>query len=442
MKKQVSVQGDKNSVCVNSKKGLDSAQLSVILSAKYNPKRVVFNQSLNNIALSDKNYNLAKDKVLTLVNAENGKYVDANLICDSSLGCNEIAASGFIRESLDIQENVELILCSNRVLNFENVMLQKIDNIKEDNLVVAVRDSEDVQSDIYNSEYELFEVVNAVTGKSIIISKSHVIIDTSLPAGAIRLNKKQRGILETDLPLYLSDIQYDRLNQARLNNKEDIDYVFELYSQDRKLNTDLTYEQRQRARTILKAHCCPKICIKPVLESFNVKNKRKLIKRITDFFVGKSTMALACRRPYESDENSNVVRISASNMKLMGIEEMDNVILQYKRKQVVCRALELENEESFAETNLPISIDLAIGVPVHIRKSLGIPNVNSTVKVDRDTGFILKKSVNEQIVPIILTLCSAKLFSDSSIIVSVLLALLAVPIVVYINLSSKRNMRA
>lgn len=443
MKKEVRVLKDKSGICVQSKKCLDSEQLSVLLSARYNPKRVIFNQNLNNIALSDKNFNLAKDKLLTLINTVNGKYVDVSTMCDSSLGCNEIATSGFVRESLNIQEDSQLILCSNKVLHYEKVMLQKIDNIKEDTLVISYKDIDGAVNSIHDSKYELLEVINTVTGKSIIISKSHIIVDTSLPDGAIRLNRKQRGFLDTDLPLHLSDIQYNRLKEALSADEEDINYLLSLYSEeDRILNNDLTYEQKQRARKILITYCNPSIYIKPVLESFNVKNKRKFFKRITDFFVGKSTMALACRRPYESDENSNIVRISPSNMKLLGIEEMDNVILQYKRKQVVCRALELENETAFAETNLPISIDLAIGVPVHVRKALGIPNVNSTIKVDRDTGFILKKSVNEQIVPIILTLFSAKLFSDSSVIISVLLALLAVPVVVYINLSSKRNMRA
>lgn len=443
MKNDIKVLKGEAGVYVKGKKDSDSGQLTVLLTARYNSKRISFNQNLDNIALSEKNFSLTKDKLLTLVNAANGKYIDVSITCDSSLGCNEIATSNHVRESLNIQEDSELILCNNKVLHFENVMLQKIDNIKEDTLVISHKDSEGTVSAILDSKYELMEVVNTITGKSIIISKSHIIVDTSLPAGAIRLNRKQRGILETGLPMHISDIQYSRLKEALSTNEEDVNYLLSLYSEeDHILKSDLTYEQKQRARKILKAHCTPSIYIKPVLESFNVKNKRKFIKKITDFFVGKSTMALACRRPYESDENSNIVRISPSNMKLLGIEEMDNVILQYKRKQVVCRALELENEDAFAETNLPISIDLAIGVPVHVRKALGIPNVNSTIKVDRDTGFILKKSVNEQIVPIILTLFSAKLFSDSSVIISVLLALLAVPVVVYINLSPKRNMRA
>ena len=104
--------------------------------------------------------------------------------------------------------------------------------------------------------------------------------------------------------------------------------------------------------------------------------------------------------------------------------------------------LELDDSETFFETNLPISADMAIGIPVQIRKKLAINDLSSSIKVDRDTVFIFKKSINEQIIPILLTLFSANLFSDSSIIISALLSLIAVPIVLFLNLSSKRNMRA
>ncbi|MBQ3003167.1 MAG: hypothetical protein IJD82_05500 [Clostridia bacterium] len=158
--------------------------------------------------------------------------------------------------------------------------------------------------------------------------------------------------------------------------------------------------------------------------------------------MGKSTISLVGRRPYAIDEGLDIVRMTRSNMNLLGIDEMDKVILQYKNKKISCRVLELGDAEAFAETNLPISPDLAVGIPAHIRKRLGVLDLSSSVKIDRDTAFIFKKSINEQIVPILLTLFSANLFTDSSVALSALLSLVAIPIVLYFNLSSKRNMRA
>ena len=163
---------------------------------------------------------------------------------------------------------------------------------------------------------------------------------------------------------------------------------------------------------------------------------------MTDFYVGKSTISLICRRPYDNDEGLDIIRMSPSNMSLLGIDEMDKVILQYKDRKISTRVLSLEDDDAFLETNLPISTDLVVGVPVHIRKKLGVMDLSTTIKVDRDTAFIFKKSINEQIVPILLTLFSTNLFTDFSVVLSAGLSLLAIPIVLYFNLSSKRNMRA
>ena len=68
--------------------------------------------------------------------------------------------------------------------------------------------------------------------------------------------------------------------------------------------------------------------------------------------------------------------------------------------------------------------------------------MNTIVKIDRDTGFIFRKSINNQILPVLLTLVSANLFIDKSVWISAALSVVAIPFVVYFNLSSKRNMRA
>ena len=96
----------------------------------------------------------------------------------------------------------------------------------------------------------------------------------------------------------------------------------------------------------------------------------------------------------------------------------------------------------FRRRIFPPTLHYAIGIPAHIRKKPGLYHINAAVKVDRDTSFIFKKSINEQIVPILLTLFSVNLFEDPSIWKKVLLSALLIPVVVYLNLSPKRNLRA
>ena len=126
-------------------------------------------------------------------------------------------------------------------------------------------------------------------------------------------------------------------------------------------------------------------------------------------------------------------------MRFLGIGPMDKVVIQYKEKTVSCHVLPF-CDEKFAYTNTPSVIELSIGIPAHVRRKLGVTDIQSSVKVNRDTAFIFKSSFNEQLVPLILTLLSLRFFEDIAWYFSVLLVLVLVPIVMYITLSSKRNM--
>ena len=116
------------------------------------------------------------------------------------------------------------------------------------------------------------------------------------------------------------------------------------------------------------------------------------------------------------------------------------VTLTYKNKQVKCRVLQLDDTAKFDAVNSPIDTNLAIGIPSHMRKKLGMPYIDSCVKVDRNTKYILNKSINEQVVPILLTVFSTHAIFKS-VLLSLIFSILLIPIVVFLNLSSKRNMR-
>ena len=50
-------------------------------------------------------------------------------------------------------------------------------------------------------------------------------------------------------------------------------------------------------------------------------------------------------------------------------------------------------------------------VNVQLRKELGIRDMKSSVKIDRDTGFIFRRTFKDQIIPLLLTLFSTNLFA-------------------------------
>ncbi len=435
-----------------AKIGYDGEELFVRCKRKVyrglfaDPVRVVcvscrfVDRSLSCVCVSHELFRTRKEEKLVLVNAETGNFINVTLLPQDGLGENEIRITGHVAEQLLAEENAELLLCRYKKISFGRVLTQKIEHIRENDVVLSEEDYRAFGLDALGSFCDLFEFYNTVTKDSVIVKSSHIYTDAALPRGSIRLNRKQRFFLGMELPLYLSPVQREILGERA--SAEEQKLLGELYGKDHTLLRETTYEQQERAKKIISARLGCEIRVIPVIESVLSPERKSLLHCITDFYVGKSTVSLICRRPYENDEGLNVVRLTKSNMKLLGIEEMDKVYLKYKKKQVACRVLELDNEKEFFRTNLPAPTELSIGIPSHIRKKLGITALDVTVKVDRDTAFILKRSMNEQIVPILLTLFSTSLFSRLSTVAAIVITVLALPVVLYLNLSTKRNMRA
>ena len=433
----VKLEEKENAIQIRYKRNVNDTQLQIF--RRVHCVATVKSSALNTVGVSAETYDLLKGQGLVLFNPVNGKYADI-VVAPTDTDADKITATNYLKESLEITSDDELIILNNKTAVFSNVKIQRIDNIREDNVVIASKDFCGNEVDLDN--FTFFQIFNCYTGDSVIVKKSHVQVDGSLAKGTILLNKKQRTFLGLELPKYIENSYWKEIvSKIPSDNAEDLQLLnFAYPDTDHFLKNDLEYEVKQKLLGVIKKYCKPRLSLVPVVDSYCQKVKVGF-KAVSDFYVGKSTLSLICRRPYESDEGSEIVRMTATNMNLLGITEMDKVIVRYKNKSVRCRVQTLDDEKSFLEANVPISLNYAIGIPAHLRKKLGICNVNTAVKVDRDTGFIFKKSLNEQIAPVLLTLFSINLFNDPSIWKKALVSLLSIPIVVYLNLSSKRNMR-
>lgn len=434
---RVALEKVNNSICIKCQKNKNCSQL-------HERARVSFSSTLNSsvlntVGVSEDLYNSLKGSGIILFNPTNGKYIDV-VIVPVKIDSKHIKVANYVKEVLQLCQGDEVIIAENSTYSFSKIKIQKIENIKEDNVVVSGRDIDGKAVDLDMFSY--FQFFNHHTGDSIIVKKSHIRIDAALKDGTILLNKKQRIFLGVELPKYISNSYWEEIiSKIPEDNAEDLKLLKESYpTSDHFLVDNVEYETKQKLQKIISDYCPPRLSFVPIIDSY-CRKERQGFKTIADIYVGKSTLSLLCRRPYESDEGSDIVRMSASNMNLLGIEEMDKVIIKYKDKTVRCRVLKLDDEKAFLDSNVPTSLNNAIGIPVHIRKKLGICNINTAVKVDRDTAFLFKKSINEQIVPILLTLFSINLFAEQSIWIKILICLAAIPVIVYLNLSSKRNMR-
>lgn len=140
------------------------------------------------------------------------------------------------------------------------------------------------------------------------------------------------------------------------------------------------------------------------------------------------------------DENKNIVRLSADNMKLLGIDETDQVIIHYKDKSIKAKVLEMENLEQVKETNIvtkEADIDILVGIPAHLRKELGLDNINIALRIERDTNYLFMKNLHIQFMPLIALLFTL-IQTISNLTIVILAFIVFLPFVIYIIFSEQR----
>lgn len=429
---------------------VDGEHVSLCCGKKSNTNQVQYGTACRLSAikkLSARNVILVSEQVFDdfrncraiLFNPQNKSFFDVTLKKSAELSGNDIAVTKATKEKLSLKLQEELLLLKNKSYIFNNIDTQRIENIREDSVVVSALDGNGVEVDVDGFLY--FQFFNYYTNESIVLKCNHVKVDKALKQGTILLNQKQRTFLELENRLAIPAQHWQEII-ANVEEK-DKETLASMYMDDSShfiLKSDVSYHDKLKAQEIIHKACPKRLLMTAVVQSYCQKKSTGL-RALADFYVGRASMSLLCRRPYESDEGANVVRLSASNMHLLGLTETDKVVLRYKNKTVKCRVLPIDDEHAFENTNLPTSVNYAVGIPAHIRQKLGIFQLNTAVKVERDTVFLLKKSLNEQVVPTLLTLFSVSFIQNLNIWQKLLIAVLAIPVVVYINLSSKRNMR-
>ena len=205
-----------------------------------------------------------------------------------------------------------------------------------------------------------------------------------------------------------------------------------------------TYNHKKNIKKVLNECGYPKLALYPIERECTNKHKFKdrFMEKILDIIIGGNKIYLKCVRPYETDESSNVVRVSRSTLDLLGIDETDNLIISYRDKKIKARALVIDEIESIKETNILQSeseLNVCIGIPAHIRQQLGINKINVCCNAERDKRYLFKKNLNIQFISILATILAVKqTFSNNNKVVIILLLFL-IPCSVYIILSAVRN---
>ncbi len=405
-------------------------------------ERKFLSQEINVVGVNPEAFAGLSAEKLFLCSSAGGGFLNVTVAPDDKTPTGCLTPTNYVKNRLGLSAGETVYLCVYAGGELTKILVQRLEKIQSNDFMISAVDYDELVGEPRVKDCAFFEIYNTVTKDSVVVKRKHILKDDTLKKGQIRLNRKQRICLGLELPMHLTPRQREMLEKNAECKPDVISAVKAVYGDDLALNESASYEAKSAAREQIEKYCRGNLKIIPVFESAGASPRRGFFRALSDFYVGKSVIFLACRRPYDNDEGLDIVRLSKSNMKLLGVEEMDNVILRYKRKRVKCRVLCMDDVQGFFKTNKPFPPDFSIGVPAHIRTKLGIGDLHSSVKVERDTAFIFKKSLNEQIIPVLLTLFSAGALFDKSALLSVGLSAAAIPIVLYINLSSKRNMRS
>ncbi|MFD3449564.1 hypothetical protein ACFDTO_33845 [Microbacteriaceae bacterium 4G12] len=164
---------------------------------------------------------------------------------------------------------------------------------------------------------------------------------------------------------------------------------------------------------------------------------------IGEFMIGSRALKLRVGYLYPFDDSQNIARIHANTRKLLGLNETDNIVIQYKNRRVKLPLFDLYEKHldvviKMDEDNEFTDSHFYIGVPAEIRNKMGIPDINTVVEVRRCKSYLLKKHINKLILPTLGVYFSLdKLFNGKGL--YVLLALLFIsPIIIYASLSEER----
>ena len=363
--------------------------------------------NFDSIYLNKKEYKILNDKVFLLVNEETNNYVvcypklqDKKILLNKKFKVikpNQIILSKCIYDSLRIDSNSNFDsyikiyeLTKINYININKCNVQIFKDIKEEKITISSK-----YKYLLKNSIKFFVIKNLNNNSRFIISTNHIVFSDDLNETTIRMNRKQRIMLDID-------------------EKKNINLLLFPY---------------------------------PNIESNNFTFLNNIYYKFLKFYVGKVNIALLAKRTYQSDETFNIVRISSDIMKVLGISDTDVVKITYLNKSCNARVLQIDDVNKIIEQNsekgaLDIKeIENIICIPANLRNELGILSVKSNiaVKVERDMGYIFKKNFNQQILPIILILFSTEIFVNGrELFIKILIALISLPITLYFNLSNER----
>lgn len=369
-----------------------------------------------------------------------GKLTECTIIIRPDIKGNQIRLTKWMQEELQWQDpamEAYVILPKDQYVS--NITIQMVEKVKDGLITLNAQ-----AYDQLPARYDKLVINHVHTGAKLCVPKRFIDKDSALKKGTVRLNYYHRQLLnlpelhKESYTLQEAEMIRDRIKRTgRMDIPEKINALLEQARAE--TQTDLGSEFIQ----LLKESGYTDLQLSAVFdekEPFGLKFG-KAIEKLCDFFAGGCEVLLKTGRPYQIDENRDIVRISPDNAALLGIEETDQVILKHKNRSVKAKAMIIDSFEFMKKTNIlsgESELETMIGIPAHIRRRLRIGDLETVVTVKRDSPYLFIKNLNIQFLPVIALWLTLFQISDDYLKMSVIF-LVCLPFVVYIMLSTERS---
>lgn len=293
---------------------------------------------------------------------------------------------------------------------------------------------------IENQKSDLI-LINNFNGYRLDLSKKDYVIDETKD-DIIRLGVKHRRLLDVELPTFINSYYLDTLGNdikkyyhSELKNVIYDDY-YNAVSEFKKIyqSSDIN---------ILTIYSIPNNEKQSLTKTIKNYIAKGIINKILECIIGQRKISLRVVRPCPIDESENTIRISEVTMKLLGLDETDNVIVRNGKYSIKAKVMKIDKYASIAQENRLKSeqeLDIIIGIPAYMRVKLDLSYINSTVTIERDLHYLFRKNLNNQIMTIIGFLVSLSFidFISNVFIKSILLLIIMISLV-YLSFSQIRE---
>lgn len=283
--------------------------------------------------------------------------------------------------------------------NLNKYYIAKVQYIKTNKIEISqnIIDSISDNKDLYG-----IILLNKLNGYKLKLSNEDIVIDEKTK-DRVKLSVKHRRLLDIELPTYINQTYLDKYNEALGLNYE---------SEEKNVKYNDYYEASKWFKKSTEDNNIEVISVFPIYKDIKKIKKLSLLvdklkqikQKILAFFIGQKELTLRVIRPYPIDETENCIRMSETALKLLGIEEMDTVIIRNGKHSCRARVLTIDDDVIITNENrlkLEQELSILVGIPSYMRRELSLSFINSNVKVERDLGYIFKKNLDNQMTTII-----------------------------------------